>query len=67
MPYQTVSPEIALGRVRTLEELRRQDVTTRDMNDRVYEVDTFHTCFVRSGSDGAPTTLWLLRLLTTTF
>ncbi|SOR32412.1 protein of unknown function [Methylorubrum extorquens] len=37
------------------------------MNDRVYEVDTFHTCFVRSGSDGAPTTLWLLRLLTTTF
>jgi hypothetical protein len=29
----------------------RQDVTIQDMNGRVYDLDVFDTCFVRSGSD----------------
>ncbi|MBA9071609.1 hypothetical protein FHR71_005395 [Methylobacterium sp. RAS18] len=53
LSYQTVSPEVALARARALAEKWRQDVTIRDMNGRVYDLDTFATCFVRTDSDGA--------------
>lgn len=52
LSYQTVSPEIARARAKVLAETWRQDVTIQDMNGRVYDLDAFDTCFVRSGSDG---------------
>jgi hypothetical protein len=51
LSYQSASPEIALARARALEELSQQDVTIQDMNGRIYDLDAFDTCFVRSGSD----------------
>jgi hypothetical protein len=53
LSYQTASPEIALARARALAEMWRQDVTIQDMNGRVYDLDAFDACFVRSGSDVA--------------
>lgn len=52
LSYQTASPEIALARARALAEMWRQDVTIQDMNGRVYNLDVFDTCFVRSISGG---------------
>jgi hypothetical protein len=49
LSYQTASPEIALARARALAETWRQDVTIQDMNGRVYDLDAFDACFVRSG------------------
>lgn len=55
LSYQTASPEIALARGKALSERWQQDVTIQDMNGRVYDLDAFDTCFVRSGScDAAP-------------
>lgn len=53
LSYQTASPEIALARARTLAETWRQDVTIQDMNGRVYDLDAFDACFIRSGSGSA--------------
>lgn len=53
LSYQTASPEIALERARALAETCQQDVTIQDMNGRVYDLDAFDTCFVRSGSADA--------------
>ncbi|UYW29513.1 hypothetical protein OKC48_13715 [Methylorubrum extorquens] len=53
LSYQTASPEIALARGRTLAEMWQQDVTIQDINGRVYDLDAFDTCFVRSASADA--------------
>lgn len=53
LSYQTASPTMALERARALAEMWRQEVTIQDMNGRIYDLDAFDTCFVRSGSDGA--------------
>ncbi|UYW33505.1 hypothetical protein [Methylorubrum extorquens] len=52
LSYQTVSPKIALARAQALAERWQQEVTIQDMNGRVYDLDAFDSCFVRSGSDG---------------
>ncbi|CAO4183620.1 hypothetical protein [Methylorubrum aminovorans] len=53
LSYHTASPGIALARAKALAETWQQDVTNQDMNGRVYDLDAFDTCFVRSGSADA--------------
>lgn len=53
LSYHTASREIALARAKALAETWQQDVTIRDMNGRVYDLDASDTCFIRSGSADA--------------